>query len=129
MQLETRQENGWTVVRVEGRLDTQNAGDFEARCAELVDGGATGMVLDHSGLVYVSSAGLRGVLTTAKRARAAGGELAVAALSGVTKEVFSISGFDAILPTHPDVATAVGGAFCLKVSGSARALPELSVHT
>ena len=107
MEIETRQESGWTVVRVSGRLDTATAAEFETRGGELVAGGSSRLVLDLAGLEYVSSAGLRSVLATAKRARAAGGTLAIASLQGVTKEVFSISGFDSILPTFPDVESAL----------------------
>jgi len=109
MHLDVRKEGEWTVVKIIGRLDTSSADEFERRCLDLVEGGAIRMVLDLGELEYVSSAGLRGVLATAKAARAKQGELAVAALQGVTKEVFSISGFDSILPTFPDVASAVAG--------------------
>jgi anti-anti-sigma factor len=107
MKFETRQEGGWTVVAVGGRLDTTNSADFDRRGQELVAGGAKRIVLDLAELEYVSSAGLRAVLTTAKAAQAAGGKLAIAGMRGVTKEVFSISGFDSILPTFDDVPAAL----------------------
>jgi anti-anti-sigma factor len=109
MEFETRLEDGWTVVTVSGRLDSANSAEFDQRGQELVASGATRIVLDLAALEYVSSAGLRAVLTTAKSAQAAGGTLAIAAMQGVTKEVFSISGFDSILPTYPDVAAALVG--------------------
>ncbi|HLF55616.1 MAG TPA: STAS domain-containing protein [Thermoanaerobaculia bacterium] len=107
MNFETRQESGWTVVAVGGRLDTTSSAEFDRRGQELVAAGSTRIVLDLSELEYVSSAGLRAVLTTAKSAQAAGGKLAIAGMKGVTKEVFSISGFDSILPTYADVPTAL----------------------
>ncbi len=107
MTFETRQEAGWTVVTLVGRLDATSSVELDRRGQELVTSGATRIVLELSGLDYVSSAGLRSVLTTAKSAQAAGGKLAIAGMQGVTKEVFSISGFDSILPTFDDVASAV----------------------
>jgi anti-anti-sigma factor len=107
MKFETRQEGEWTVVEVGGRLDTTSAAEFDRQGQALVAGGAKRIVLDLGELEYVSSAGLRSVLTTAKAAQAAGGKLAIAGMRGVTKEVFSISGFDSILPTYPDVAAAL----------------------
>ena len=107
MKFEARQENGWTVVEVGGRLDTSSAAEFDRKGQELVAAGSKRIILDLAELEYVSSAGLRSVLTTAKSAQAAGGKLAIASMRGVTKEVFSISGFDSILPTYPDVAAAL----------------------
>jgi len=107
MQFLTREDRGCTVIEVHGRLDSSGAQQFDQRSSDLLGGGATRLVLDLSSLEYVSSAGLRSVLTAAKGARAAGGELVIAGLRGVTKEVFSISGFDTILPTFPDVDAAL----------------------
>jgi anti-anti-sigma factor len=110
MEFGTREQDGRTVITVSGRLDSANAAEFDRRSQEVIGGGAHRLVLDLSGLEYVSSAGLRSVLTAAKQAQAAGGGLAIAGLRGVTKEVFSISGFDSILPTFADVDAALAGA-------------------
>ena len=96
-----------TVGVVAGRLDAAGAPSLEVFCREWIQAGTRKLVLDLSALDYISSAGLRAILATAKRLQAAGGTLAVCGLTGVVREVFTISGFDALLPVAEDRAKAV----------------------
>ncbi len=107
LQLSVREERGWSIVAVDGRLDSVTVERFAAQCAAFIDAGSGKVVLDLSGLQYVSSAGLSSILGAAKRAQARGGRLGIAGLQGLVKEVFSISGFETVLPTYPDVETAI----------------------
>jgi anti-anti-sigma factor len=99
MRIATREEGALTVVEVAGRLDAATAPEFEQRCAASIDGGCHRIILDFAALEYISSAGLRSILTTAKRLKNLGGGIAVYGLAGVVKEVFAISGFDALMPS------------------------------
>lgn len=107
MEVTAREESGCTVARVAGRLDAATAPVFEKTCEEWIGKGTRRLVLDLSALDYVSSAGLRAVLSTMKKLKSAGGGMAVTGLSGVVKEVFTISGFDALLPVGESVAEAI----------------------
>ncbi len=95
------------MVAVVGRIDSVTVEKFTAQCSTFIDAGSGNVVLELSGLQYVSSAGLSSILGAAKRAQARGGKLAIAGLQGLVKEVFSISGFETVLSTYPDVETAV----------------------
>lgn len=88
------------VVAVSGRLDAMTAPEFERGCA---DYSAGRLVLDLSDLEYISSAGLRSILTLAKRLKASGGTLALCGLNGLVQEVFTVSGFDNFLPVFADL--------------------------
>lgn len=94
------------VVAVSGRLDAMTTADFERESLAWIDGGDRKILLDFAGLEYISSAGLRGILALAKRAKAVDGSVAVCAMTGMVAEVFAISGFDAFIPV---VATADEG--------------------
>ncbi len=107
LELSERNEQGWSVVAIKGRLDSVTAGQFTERCAAWTLEGKSRIVLDLSSLSYVSSAGLSSILGAAKGVSGQGGRLVIAGLAGLVKEVFSISGFDTILPTFPDVESAV----------------------
>lgn len=85
------------VLSLTGRLDSINAAETEAAIAAEIRDGATRLVLDCSGLTYVSSAGLRVFLVVAKRMREIGGKVVLAGLAPSVKEVFAISGFLQIL--------------------------------
>ncbi len=107
LELSEREEQGWSVLAVKGRLDSVTAERFSAQCATWLDAGRANVVLDLSGLEYVSSAGLSSILGAAKRVQARSGRLAVAGLKGLVKEIFAISGFETVLPTYTDVETAI----------------------
>ena len=84
------------IVAVRGRLDTTSAPVFEQRLADVIAQGATYVVVQCSGLVYISSAGLRSVLLSGKKLQAQQGRLVFVALQDTVKEVFEISGLSSI---------------------------------
>ncbi len=85
------------VVRMEGSLDTQTSPEAQSQIEQLIDQGATKIVVDFEKLDYVSSAGLRILLTTAKRLKANSGELRICGLNGDVQEAFKFAGFHMIL--------------------------------
>ncbi len=107
MEISACEQEGCLVVTVAGRLDTDTAPDFERYGSEMIGKGQRKIVLELSRLEYISSAGLRAILATAKRVRPLGGGLSVCALNGVVAEIFAISGFAALMPIVADVPAAV----------------------
>ncbi len=105
--LSERTEQGWSVVTAKGRLDSVTVVRFTDLCTAWIDAADSNVVLDLSGLEYVSSAGLSSILGAAKQVEARHGRLVVAGLKGLVKEVFSISGFETVLTTYPDVESAI----------------------
>jgi stage II sporulation protein AA (anti-sigma F factor antagonist) len=103
--------NGLLVLQPESRIDSSNATDFEARCATLIAQGPKKVVIDFSNVGYISSAGLRVVLVTAKTVKSQGGALTLCGLRGNVREVMEVSGFDVLLGAHEGIseaATALG---------------------
>ena len=88
--------NGSTLtITVEGRLDTVTAPDLEKEInASIAD--VKELILDFAGLDYISSAGLR-VLLSAQKNMAAQGSMKVVHVNDVVNEVFNITGFCDIL--------------------------------
>lgn len=107
MEILARHEQGFTVVSVSGRLDASTAQTLEKNCAELISAGSSKLILNLADLEYVSSAGLRSVLAVGKKLKAVGGSLVLCSLSGLVKEVFSISGFDSFFPEYESVESAI----------------------
>lgn len=84
------------VIAVRGRIDHLNASAFQQTLApHLQDCRSDGdsIVLDLTGLDYISSAGLRIFMMAAKQARAQGGRIAVAQMQALVQEIFEISHF------------------------------------
>jgi anti-anti-sigma factor len=104
----TEGKSGSTLVMTpSGRLDAASAPAFQERLLSCIDGGETSVLLDCVHLDYISSAGLRSLLTAAKRLQARDGWFAVCTLTDHVREVFQVSGFDTIIEVHPDRATAL----------------------
>jgi stage II sporulation protein AA (anti-sigma F factor antagonist) len=94
------------VMSPAGRLDAHSAPDLQEEVLAHIDGGDTAVLLDMSGLTYVSSAGLRAILVAAKKLQEKSGRFALCGLSDSVAEVFEVSGFSSILDIHPDSASA-----------------------
>ena len=95
MTIEKSIENGKALYRVEGRLDTTTAPDMENALKADMDG-ITELTMDFSKLDYISSAGLR-VLLSAHKAMGKKGGMKVVNVNEIVREVFDITGFADIL--------------------------------
>ena len=92
----TKNMNGTTLeIALEGRLDTMTAPELEAALNDSVDG-AESLTMDFSKLEYISSAGLR-VLLSAHKAMTAKGGMKVTNVNEIVQEVFEVTGFADIL--------------------------------
>lgn len=108
MDVSIKQQNGLTVLFVDGRLDTASVRDFENEYTAHLEAG-TRIVLDLSRLEYISSAGIRAILLLAKELKNLKGSLAVSGLSGMVKEVFSMTGCDTLFPVFETASEAERG--------------------
>lgn len=109
MDITTRQQNDVTVVALTGSLDSKTSPQAQQALDGLLAAGGTKVVVDFTALDYISSAGLRVLLGTAKRLKGAGGALRLFGLNETIKEVFEISGFSSVLPVFGTEAEALGG--------------------
>ena len=88
-------ENGTALFALSGRLDTTTAPELEKSLKESLDG-VTSLTLDLKELEYISSAGLR-VLLSAHKAMSKKGGMKVVNVNEVVSEVFDVTGFADIL--------------------------------
>jgi anti-anti-sigma factor len=102
MKMTKREADGVTIVSFEGKLDTNTCPEAEAHIKDLLDQGIKKLLVDFKSLDFVSSAGLRVLLASAKRLETSGGELRVCGLNETVHEIFEISGFSVILNVCAD---------------------------
>ena len=95
MTYEIIQDGDKTIIRVEGRIDTQTAPQLETGIMDSVEK-ATNLAIDLSDVEYISSSGLR-LLLAMQKIMAKQGEMVVAGANDEIKEVFDITGFADIL--------------------------------
>ncbi len=92
----TKKQNGSALeIALEGRLDTMTSPELEAELKNSL-GGAETLVMDFSKLEYISSAGLR-VLLSAHKIMSAKGGMTVTQVNEIVQEVFEVTGFADIL--------------------------------
>ncbi len=104
--LEERESDILTLVPV-GRVDSSNAPVFERVLKDWIDDGETNIIVDFSRLSFISSSGMRVLLIGAKGVRAIKGNLILCGMRDSIREIFSISGFDTIIPVVKDRIAAV----------------------
>ena len=96
MELTPRRLADTLVVSPEGRIDQSNADAFQNALAPILTECAADkgrLILDLSGLEYISSAGLRVLMLAAKQAKATGVTIALSGLRPLVAEIFQISRF------------------------------------
>lgn len=86
-----------TIIYLAGQLDTLTAVDFEKEIQNILAGEATSVILDGAELTYVSSAGLRLLLTLQKGMMTKKGSFRLRNISDSIMEIFNITGFSSIL--------------------------------
>ena len=91
MNIEKNLEGTTLTIALEGRLDTTTSPDLEETLAASLDG-ATALVFDFAKLDYLSSAGLRVLLSAQKRMNKQG-SMKLVHVNDAVKEVFDITGF------------------------------------
>ena len=89
MKIECNKENGILQVSLEGRLDTLTAPELESFLPKHYDG-VTALTFDCEKLSYISSAGLRVLLTAHKRMK---GAMKLTNVNELVREVLEMTGF------------------------------------
>ncbi len=107
MGVTTERQGDTLIARTDGRVDGSNAREFQSALEDAINPDERAVVLDMKELSYISSAGLRVILLTAKNLRSQNAKFAVCSLSGPIREVFEISGFDKIISIHASEAEAM----------------------
>lgn len=96
----------YTVIAVEGRIDTVTAVEFERSVSQAFEDETNALIIDCAGLEYISSSGLRVFLMVQKKMMAKKGQLHICSLRPNIKEIFDISGFSGIFKLFGDLDSA-----------------------
>lgn len=99
----TRDEvDGKVVIRCEGRLDAISSPQLETALNKIVDEKRNKILIDFNKVDYLSSAGMRLLLSMTKRLKLAGGNLALFSLHDDVIEIIRMAGFEHILNIFSD---------------------------
>ncbi len=107
MEFKEHRTGEFWVIELIGQLDTPKHMELQRKLLGIIDKGERKVVVDCSGLTYISSSGLRILLVALKKISAAGGELRLAGLRDNIREILVIAGFTSIFSIFSTVDEAV----------------------
>ena len=107
MQIKKRSEKGFIILSLIGDMETYGAEELENTALEVIKKGEKNIILDFDKLEYISSIGLRAVLTIRTQIQKTAGRLVLVSLRDKVIEVFRTSKLLDIFQVHKDVEDAI----------------------
>ncbi len=89
------------LVRLEGRLDATTTPALETKISKILEQNKQHMLIDFSKVDYLSSAGMRLLLSASKKIKAHGGKLVFFSMNDEVMEIIKMAGFERILAIYP----------------------------
>lgn len=96
------------LVSVEGRIDSSNASEFDDAIKGVMENGQHNILLELSGVNYMSSAGLRTMVSALRECKKNRGEVRLAEVSNRVSEVLALAGLDSLFSVFDDKTAGVG---------------------
>ena len=91
-----QEQDGNMVAYLEGSLDTSTVPETEKAMLPLYECEGKNVIIDCTGLTYISSAGLRIFLNVLKNVEEKGGQVYITNINDAVRNVFTITGFNNI---------------------------------
>ena len=107
LQLERKKEENKDILRLIGEVDASNSILLDQSMQEILEQGATVLLIDGTELVYISSAGLGVFMSYLDDFSERGVRFAIFGLNDQVGEVFKILGLDRLIAIVPDKSTAI----------------------
>lgn len=95
------------IGKIAGRIDTTTAHDLHKHLDAEIAAADHGLLLDFEHVSYISSSGLRVLLTLAKRFKEPGQRFGLCSPSESVREILTVSGFDQLLAIYASQPTAL----------------------
>ena len=107
MKIEPTQLEKAVLLKVSGRMDAENAHEFEEACDQWIAQGARHLIAELDGLQYVSSMGLRSFLAVAQKLQSNSGSLILCGLKGLPRQVFEMTRLIGLFPVYESAEQAI----------------------
>jgi anti-anti-sigma factor len=107
MTIEAAELDKAVLLKVSGRMDAENAHEFEEACEQWIARGKKHLIADLDGLQYVSSMGLRSFLSVAQRLQSSSGSLILCGLHGLPRQVFELTRLIGLFPVFDTAQQAI----------------------
>ncbi len=107
MEISVTQQAKVMIIGPVGEIDALNVGEFSTLLSQQLKDGQHQLIADLSQVSYMSSAGLRALLTTLKETRRSGGDFRLAAIQDGVRQVLDMTGFSGIFKIFSTVDASV----------------------
>lgn len=97
IEINHKKQGNVTTILIKGRLDAISSPKAEKYVFDLINGGHIHILFDFSEVSYLSSAGMRTLLSTTKKLRSLSGKLVVCTVKDSVMDILKMSGFDHVL--------------------------------
>jgi anti-anti-sigma factor len=96
MEFSYRKSGDFCVIDIAGQVKVPDFADLQRKLLGVIESGEKNIVINCTGLTYISSTGLRILLVALKKVTAAGGTMRIAGLQDNIREIMVIAGFTSI---------------------------------
>ncbi|MFZ4598132.1 MAG: STAS domain-containing protein [Terrimicrobiaceae bacterium] len=100
-------DNGIRQITLEGRLDIAGSGEIDLKFSAFAAGDKSKVLVDLSKVDFISSIGIRTLLSAARGRKNKGGTLVLCAAQPLVAQVIETAGLGALIPSAPDVASGI----------------------
>ena len=107
MEISQKEEKGIVSIAISGRLDADSSPEAEKVVKDALGAEANRLLFNLGELEYLSSAGLRVLLSAAKEMRRRDGKIVLCALNEFVKEIFEVSGFQSLIRIEDSVESGI----------------------
>lgn len=107
MEIQSQEYKRVAVVTISGRIDSATSTEFEAALQDAIAKGKRNLILDMSQVEFLSSSGLRVLVTTLKTLRKTGGDICIAQPSQRARDAIDIAGLDVLFKSFDDREAAI----------------------
>ena len=107
MEITQKEENGIVSIVIKGRLDADSSPEAEKVVKDALGEQTDRILFDLGEMEYLSSAGLRVLLSAAKEMRRREGNIVLCSLNEFVKEIFEVSGFQSLIPITDTVDSGI----------------------
>jgi anti-anti-sigma factor len=107
MQIQSSKLEKAVVLKVSGRMDAENAHQFQAVCEQWIGKGEKHILAELSDLQYVSSMGLSSFMSVAKALQPKSGSLILCHLHGLPRQVFELTRLIDVFPVFDTTEAAI----------------------
>jgi anti-anti-sigma factor len=107
MNIEPTELEKAVLLKVSGRMDAENAHEFEQACDRWISQGTRHLIAELDELQYVSSMGLRSFLAVAQKLQSMSGSLILVGLQGLPRQVFEMTRLIGVFPVYESAQQAI----------------------